>query len=78
MTMNAVAMEFGCSTRADRYLRQRFQSAGRTKDRSRSGRPRVRTLGQDRYIWNIQQWYSVLFSDESRFAVYRGDGRVRV
>ena len=52
MTMNAVAMNIGCSTRAIRYLRQRFQSTGPTEDRPRSGRPRNTTRGQDRYIWN--------------------------
>ena len=31
MTMNALAMVIGCSTRAIRYLRQRFQAIGRTK-----------------------------------------------
>ena len=47
MKMNAVAMKSGCSTRAIRYLRQRFQATGRTEDRPRSGRPRVTTHGQD-------------------------------
>ena len=28
--------------------------------------------------WLRQQWNSVLFSDESRFTIHRGDGRVRV
>ena len=30
MTMTAVAMNIGCSTRALRHLRQRFQATGRT------------------------------------------------
>ena len=51
MTMNAVAMNTGCSTRAIRHLRQRFQATGRTEDRPRSGRTRVSKLGQNRYIW---------------------------
>ena len=29
MTMNAVAMNIGCSTRAVRHLRQRFQATGK-------------------------------------------------
>ena len=53
MTMNTVAMNIGCSTRAIRHLRQRFQAAERTEDRPRSGRLRVTTCGQDRYIRNI-------------------------
>ena len=28
--------------------------------------------------WLRQQWDSVIFSDESRFTIHRGDGRVRV
>ena len=52
MTMTAVAMNNGCSTRGIRHLRQRFQATWRTEDRPRSGRPRSTTLGQDRYIRN--------------------------
>ena len=52
MTMNAIAMNTGCFTRAFRHLRQRFQATGRSDDRPRSGSPRVRTRGQDRYIRN--------------------------
>ena len=52
MTMNAVVMNIGCSTRAIRQLRQRFQATGRTKDQPRSGHPRVMMRGQDHYIWN--------------------------
>ena len=44
--MNAVAMNIGCSTRAIRHLRQRFQATGRRDDRPRSGRPRLTTRGQ--------------------------------
>ena len=36
MTMNAVAMDIKCSTRAIRQLWQRFQATGRTEDRPRS------------------------------------------
>ena len=52
MTMNAVAMDIGCSICAIRHLRQRFQATGHTEDRPRSGRQRVTTRGQDRYIQN--------------------------
>ena len=52
MTMDAVAMNIGCSTRAIRRLRQRFQTTGHTEDRPRSGRPYVTTRDQDRYIRN--------------------------
>ena len=142
MTMNAVVVDIGRSTRAIRHLGQRFQATGHTEDRPRSRRPRVTTHGQDRYIRNThqtstataanthgsqnkrisaqtvrnrlrggelsarcphvgcvlprrhrshrvkwacrhkrllrQQWNSCLFSDESRFTIHRGDGRVRV
>ena len=33
MTMNAIALNIGCSPRAIRHLNQRFQATGRTKDR---------------------------------------------
>ena len=52
MTMKAVAMNNGCSTRAIRHLRQRFQATGRTEDRPRRGRRCVTTRGQDHYIRN--------------------------
>ena len=35
MTMNAFAMNIGCSTRAIRHLRQRLQATRRTEDRPR-------------------------------------------
>ena len=35
-----------------RYLSQRFQETGRMEDRPRSGRPRITTRGQDRYVPN--------------------------
>ena len=50
-TLNA-GMNTGCVTRAIRHLRQRFQATGRMEYRSRSGRPRVMTRCQDRYIRN--------------------------
>ena len=36
ITMNAFAMNTGCSTRAIRHLKQRFQATGRTEDRPQS------------------------------------------
>ena len=55
MTMSAVAMNIGCSTRAIRHIMQRFQATGRTEDTPQSGRPRVTTRGQDRYIRNTHR-----------------------
>ena len=52
MATNEVARVVGCSSRSIRNLRQRFQATGRTEDLPRSGRPRVTTPGQDRYIMN--------------------------
>ena len=51
-TMNAVAINIGCSTHAVWHLRQRFQATGHMENRPRSGRPHVRMLGKDCYIWN--------------------------
>ena len=39
-TVNAVAMNIGCSTRAIRHLRHHFQATWRTEDRPRSARLR--------------------------------------
>ena len=52
MTMNAVAINIGCSARATRHLRQRFQATGPTEDRSRSGSPHSTMRSQSRYIRN--------------------------
>ena len=51
MAMNAVAMNIGCSTRAVRLL-MHFQATGPSEARSHSGRLRVATRRQDRYILN--------------------------
>ena len=52
MTMNAVAMNIGCSTPAIGHLRHRFKATVRTKDRPCSGCLLIMTLSQDRYIQN--------------------------
>ena len=52
MTMNAVTMNIGCSTRAIRHLRQRFHAKVRSEVRPRSGSLRVTTRDQVRYIRN--------------------------
>ena len=142
-----VARAINCNVRTVRRLRQRYRETGRTADRPRSGRPRVTTPAQDRYIrtshlrdryrmatttarvtpgthnpsisaqtvrnrlreaglracrpvvrqvltrhhwqqrhlwaqthrrWTRQDWQKVLFTDESRFCLNRGDGQIRV
>ena len=55
MTMNAVPTNIGCSTRAIRHFRLRFHATGRKEDPPRSGRQRVTTRGQARYIRNTHQ-----------------------
>ena len=45
-----VAREINCDIRTVRCLRQRYRETGQTADRPRSGRPRVTTPAQDRYI----------------------------
>lgn len=37
-----------------------------------------RTFAQNHADWNLNQWQSVLFSDESRYRLTRCDGRLRV
>ena len=46
MTMNAVSMNIGCSSRAIRHFSQRFQATGRREDLPHSGRSRITTRGQ--------------------------------
>jgi hypothetical protein len=45
-----VARAINCNVRTVRRLRQRYRETGRTADRLHSGRPRVTTPAQDRYI----------------------------
>ncbi|XP_071184961.1 uncharacterized protein [Salvelinus alpinus] len=45
-----VARAINCNVRTVKRLRQRYRETGRTADRPRSGRPRVTTPAQDRYI----------------------------
>ena len=140
-----VARAINCNVRTVRCLRQRYRETGWTADHPRSGRPRVTTPAQDRYIrtshlrdryrmatttarvtpgmhnpsisaqtvcnrlreaglracrpvirqiltrhhrqqrhlwaqthrrWTRQDWQKVLFTDESRFCLTRGDGRI--
>uniref|UniRef100_A0A4W5JLR5 Tc1-like transposase DDE domain-containing protein n=1 Tax=Hucho hucho TaxID=62062 RepID=A0A4W5JLR5_9TELE len=143
-----VARAINCNVRTARRLRQRYRETGWTADCPHSGRPRVTTPAQDRYIrtshlrdryrmatttarvtpgthnpsinaqtvrnrlreaglrascrpvvrqvltrhhrqqrclwaqthrrWIRQDWQKVLFTDESRFCLTRGDGRICV
>ena len=45
-----VARAINCNVRTVRCRRQSYRETGRTADRPRSGRPRVTTPAQDRYI----------------------------
>ncbi|KAG2469574.1 HSF4 protein, partial [Polypterus senegalus] len=45
-----VARAINCHVRTVRRLRQRYRETGRTADHPRSGKPRVTTPAQDRYI----------------------------
>ena len=50
MLQGGVARAINCNVRTMRRLRQQYRETGRTADRSCSGRPRVKTPAQDRYI----------------------------
>ena len=52
MLTEHVARLVGCSSRAIQNLCIIFRTTGSTNDLPRRGRPRVTTLGQDRYIMN--------------------------
>ena len=139
-----IARTFGCSRVAVTNLMQRYRQTGRTADRPRTGRPRVTTPHDDRYLrtlhlrnrfltvtssatnalghrvsrqtvamrlrahgirafrpyrgqlltaqhrrlrlrwartvrrWQRRDWQRVVFTDESRFCMFRADGRQRV
>uniref|UniRef100_A0AAZ3PRX3 Insertion element IS150 protein InsJ-like helix-turn-helix domain-containing protein n=1 Tax=Oncorhynchus tshawytscha TaxID=74940 RepID=A0AAZ3PRX3_ONCTS len=53
-----VAMAINCNVRTVKRLRQRYRETGWTADRPRSGRPRVTTPAQDRYIRTSHLWDS--------------------
>ena len=50
MRTAVVARAINSNVRTVRRLRQRYRETGQTADRPRSGRPRVITPAQDRYI----------------------------
>ena len=47
---NVVAQNYGISQSTVSRLRQEFRETGDVKDRPRSGRPKVTTPAEDRYI----------------------------
>ena len=47
---NVVARNFGCRCNTILYLWRRFRQSGNTRDRRRSGRPRVTSHRQDKHI----------------------------
>ena len=51
-----VARAKNCNVCTVRRQRQRYRETERTADRPRSGRPRVTTPAQDRYIRTSHQW----------------------
>jgi transposase len=53
-----VARAIHCNVRTVRHLRQRYRKTGRTADHPRSGRARVTTPAQDRYIRTSHLWDS--------------------
>ena len=50
MSATVVSWHFGCTLKAIERLRRRFRVTGNVADRPRSGRPRVSTAVDDRYI----------------------------
>ena len=50
MRIADVARAINCNVRTVRRIRQSYREPGQTADRPRSGRPRVTTPAQDRYI----------------------------
>ena len=50
MSATVVSRQFGCTQKTIERLRRRFHVTGNVVDRPRSGRPRVTTAADDRYI----------------------------
>ena len=50
MSATVVSRHFGCTRKTIEHLRRRFRVTGNVADRPRSGRPRVTTAADDRYI----------------------------
>ena len=50
MSATVVSQQFGCTRWTIECLRRRFCVTGNVADRPRSGRPRVTTAADDRYI----------------------------
>ena len=50
MSATVVSRHFGCIRKTIERLRRRFSVTGNVADRPRSGRPRVTTAADDRYI----------------------------
>ncbi|XP_064614483.1 uncharacterized protein LOC135478141 [Liolophura sinensis] len=71
-----IAAALGVTQGAVSKIFKRHRQTGVPTPRPRSGRPRKTTEREDRYL--VGHWRHVIFSDESRFVVYREDGRVMV
>ena len=50
MSATVVSRHFGCTQKTIERLRRRFRVTGNVADRPRSGRPRLTTAADDRYI----------------------------
>ena len=50
MSETVVSRHFGCIPNTTERLRRRFRVTGNVCDRSRSGRPRMTTAADDRYV----------------------------
>ena len=50
MSATIVSRHFGCTRKTIEPIRRRFHVTGNVADRPRSGRPRVTTASDDRYI----------------------------
>ena len=50
MSATVVSQHFGCTRKTIKHLRRWFRVTGNVADRPRSGRPRVTTAADDRYI----------------------------
>ena len=72
-SVNNVALQFNCHRNTISRLQTRFQQTGDISDRPRSGRPRVTTARQDRYITltHLRQRFKTASSTVIQYGVHK-------
>ena len=75
MGSREVVRRFRTSHQTINRIRQRYRQTGQFKDRHRSGRPKVTTRAEDRYVTNIVARNRFMTAPEERRHLYAARGR---